>query len=253
MAQITKTYDRAEGAAAAVSELRNNDFTNVSVVSNDDTGTDGSPGVASAKIGVTVVSVEAPTEAAPEVAAILNRHGPHSERATVTGEPRSSRPEAGFTGTASAALGVPELVGSDLFYSGYPHLIDNPTPLSSSLGVPALVSSESFYSGYPHLIDNPTPLSTSLGVPALMSSESFCSGCPVLIDNPTPLSTSLGVPTLVSSDTFYSGYPHLIDNPTPLSTSLGVPALVSSDPSTQDIRSSSIAQRRYRRCSGGRH
>ncbi len=166
MAQIIRSFDNAKAASAAVSELKAANFTNVEQVSDGNGGT--------------IVAVEPPFGMGSRAEAILSR-APGSKPSNGAA-PRASN------GAANGHAGNGATISSSTRLSGAPLLI-GPKTTSEWLGLPTLIDSNTFVSGFPLLLRS-KPFSS-------LSKNQNASA--TLIDNPAPFSTALGLPVLIKS------------------------------------------------------
>ena len=158
------------------------------------------------KRGGAVVIVNAPFGTAKKAAAILNRHGPGQTSTVVQAKNPGERGATESDATAaplSTAFNVPLLTESS---TSSPKV--GSKTLSSLLGIPELVSSNKFFSGFPLLTQNQKPFSSLARNQAPFSSltrnqKPFSSlavnqkPSASLLHDPAPLSTWLGLPVLI--------------------------------------------------------
>jgi pyruvate/2-oxoglutarate dehydrogenase complex dihydrolipoamide acyltransferase (E2) component len=152
MTQITRTFDSSSQAKAAVEELKQRRFDTVELV--EVPGRRGAGGV---------VRVEAPFGTAVSATGILERHGGKTASASTTPEPaqpaappppapvQAQPPEPAAASPAPAPRSQqqqqpPQRTGTrDGLRSG-------PRTLSELLGIPELIDSNTYFSGFPLLI-----------------------------------------------------------------------------------------------------
>jgi hypothetical protein len=209
MTQITRVYDSSKNATDAVTELKTRGFKDVALVtgsSNRSGRTNGAgqiDAITSAGIpmkyaeayaervqrGGAVVTVSAPFGTANTATEILNRYNPAQSPANGAGPGATPVPLGTETSsyrsgtesgswTLSSALGIPELISSNTFFSGFPLLISS-KPFSSlsrsQEPFSSLAASQKPFSelsrnqaGSANLINSPAPLSAALGLPVLV-------------------------------------------------------------------------------------
>mgnify|MGYP000848174774 FL=1 len=165
MAQIIRSFDNAKAASAAVSELKAANFTNVEQVSDGNGGT--------------IVAVEPPFGMGSRAEAILSR---------VPGSKPGNGAALHSNGAANGHAGHGVTISSSTRLTGAPRLI-GPKTTSEWLGLPTLIDSNTFVSGFPLLLRS-KPFSS-------LSKNQNASA--TLIDNPAPFSTALGLPVLIKS------------------------------------------------------
>lgn len=138
MTQIIKSFDNYGNAEAAVRELRNNNFSDVTVTSHDSAGVALNGNGARVRPAEARVTVQAPFGTAAKAVAILDAHGANSPQVAVaaSGPPHT---HGGCACTVSSLLGIAELTTPGPVFSSFPLLIENPTPLSSMFGLPVLM------------------------------------------------------------------------------------------------------------------
>jgi len=144
--------------------------------------------------GGAVVSVRAPFGTATTVTGILNRHAPVEPDAATSAPRQDGAAEAA---PLSAALELPVLAetpsaGSRATASS------GPRTLSQMLGIPELIDSNTFFSGFPLLIRSRPFSSLSASqepYSALAQNQAPSAG---VVEDPAPLSTWLGLPVLMS-------------------------------------------------------
>lgn len=162
MAQLVRTYDNPKAASAVVSQLKAANFNNIEQVSDGNGGS--------------VVVVEPPFGQGSKAEAILNSQ-PGIKTNGANGAAHTTR---------SNGFGGASLISSSTHLSGSPRLTDSRTT-SEWLGLPTLVSSDAFFSGFPLLIKS-KPFSS------LSKNQN---GSAKLIDEPAPFSKALGLPVLL--------------------------------------------------------
>jgi hypothetical protein len=160
MVQIIRTYDNPKTASAVVSELKAANFDKVEQVSDGNGGS--------------IVAVEPPFGMASKAEAIFSR---------VPG----GRPSNGVAHLGNGAAGTGS-ISSSTRLTGAPRLTDSRTT-SEWIGLPTLIDSNTFVSGFPLLIGS-KPFSS------LAKNQNASAR---LIDNPAPLSSMLGLPVLIGS------------------------------------------------------
>jgi len=148
MTQITRTFDNAAQAKAAVDELKQRRFGAVELV--EVAGRRGSGRAAA-------VRVDAPFGTAVAATAILERHGGKAESSATQTEPQppatqpspvqaTAEPAAVATATSQPAPPKPQpAVARETARPG-------PRTVSEWLGIPELIDSNTFFSGFPLLI-----------------------------------------------------------------------------------------------------
>ena len=224
---ISRIYDNAEKAEAAVKELKRVGFADhaVSVVAPMHSAEAALPAITGSGViashatvyadalarGETLVSVRAPFGFAATATTILEKHRPTE---TGLGEQGYEQPPPDPAAPLSSAL-------------GWSVLSDNPTPLSSALGLSTLSKNQRKQVRDDELIDNPAPLSRAFGLKLLSDRAAPLSskfGWKLLSDNPAPLSSKLGMSPLSKDQNAPDsrfGMKLLSDNPAPLSSALG--------------------------------
>lgn len=172
MVQIIRSYDNPKAAAAVVNELKAANFSNVEQRS------DGNGGA--------VVAVEPPFGMGSRAEAILSRTpagksgNGAAPRSTSSGT--TTKSSNGATSTSNSTI------SSSTRLTGAPRLT-GPKTTSEWLGLPTLIDSDTFVSGFPLLL-RAKPFSS-------LSKNQNASA--TLIDNPAPFSTALGLPVLIKS------------------------------------------------------
>lgn len=152
MAQIIRVFPTPGAAQAACDELTRSGFTSVETVEVPDRRERGS------RDNSAVVRVEAPFLTALKATAILERNGGKEAGPQAilpsTDQP-TERPATPVNGTPAAASPLPRDA----------ELRTGPRTLSSLLGIPELISSDTFFSGFPLLI-RPKPRHDENAVPS---------------------------------------------------------------------------------------
>jgi hypothetical protein len=194
MTQMTRLFDIPSQAQAAFDDLKQRRFEQVELLlptgirerrPGDDliarlqrAGIDSARAEACAdavRRGSAVVAVRAPFGSAKLAAAILDRHAPDASPQPVSTPPRASgdtespsRPTAARRSsgpkTLSQMLGIPELIASNTFFSGFPLLIRSRPLPSPRRQVP---DSSRPAKQTATRIDDPAPASNWLGLPVL--------------------------------------------------------------------------------------
>ncbi len=190
MPQITRVFDNPSRASAALKELKASNFDDAELISNGQSNT--------------IIAVTPPFGKGAQAEQILNRHGGNGTAATYSAPSGSSyrgngraEPEA-KAAPLSRALHVPVLTDSGTNVTGVHRLSESRTT-SAALGLPELVSSDSFFSGFPLLIESGPFSSLTSSQEPFSSLSHNQNGSASLIDNPAPLSSLLGLPVLLPS------------------------------------------------------
>ncbi|UYO40424.1 hypothetical protein KQX62_03665 [Rhodopseudomonas palustris] len=154
MTQITRTFDSATQAKAAVAELKQRGFNRVELVEVPDRrGPSG---------GGAVVRVEPPFGSALVASGILERHGGKEAGATSTaGSPAPALAQPARTEAQPAPDSAAQAVKSAPVASPArpappqarrEELRSGPRTVSEWLGIPLLINSNTFFSGFPLLL-----------------------------------------------------------------------------------------------------
>lgn len=236
---ISRLFNAAEDAAAAVEDLKRAGFGGVPihvVGGTADAKEIEGLGIAAPvaegyagriRGGATLLAVQPPFGGAERITEIMRRARPGDSGAPdpieAGGSPAPAVGGAGLTGATplSAALQMPVL-SSD------------PAPLSSWLGFRTLTRSQApaARGGAPLLSRKAAPLSSAAHVRTLWGSAAPLSsrlGVKTLWQSAAPLSSRLGWKTLLQSPALLSakiGGKTLLNNPAPLSSLLGAPVLI---------------------------
>ncbi|MDF3810993.1 MULTISPECIES: hypothetical protein [Rhodopseudomonas] len=234
MTQITRVYDNASQANAAMAELKQRGFKDVDYIAaskssrSDGNGVDliepirrtgVSPSHAEAyaervRRGGAVISVRAPFGTATTVTGILNQHG--QSQANAAASNGSSRPKPG-SDNAPRRDGAAEPESKA-------------APLSSALDVPVLAESSSGWFGTKGSAEprssGPKTLSQMLGIPELIDSNTFFSGFPLLIRSRPFSSLAASQEPYSSLSKSQEPSAEVIDDPAPLSKWIGMPVLL---------------------------
>jgi hypothetical protein len=156
------------------------------------------------KRGSAIVSVRAPFGSAMRASDILDRHGPGaapeigamSSRRGDVGQIDATIPDRTAARGAAAAAGsrASEPTASAGRVSDAPRST-GPKTLSQMLGIPELIDSNTFFSGFPLLIRSTRPPNTKPPVPdsSLPAKQKPSAS---LVDDPAPVSNLLGLPVL---------------------------------------------------------
>jgi len=195
MAQMIRTFDNPRTASAVVAQLKAADYDDVELVSDGKGGS--------------VVAVSAPFGRGAKAEQILNSAGP--SKATNGSGNGYARPGNGHAhpdtaAPLSSAVGAPTLTRSSTNLTGAPRVTEARTT-GSWLGLPELISSDTFFSGFPLLISSKPFSSLSYSQKPFSSltesQKPFSSlsenqrGSASLINDPAPLSSMLGLPVLL--------------------------------------------------------
>ncbi|MBB5045305.1 hypothetical protein HNR60_000034 [Rhodopseudomonas rhenobacensis] len=196
MAQMIRTFDNPRTASAVVAQLKAADYDDVELVSDGKGGS--------------VVAVSAPFGRGAKAEQILNSAGPSkATNGSGNGYARTGNGHAHPDTAAplSSAVGAPTLTSSSTRLTGAPRITESKTT-GSWLGLPEIISSDSFFSGFPlltrsqqafsSLSHSQKPFSSLTESQAPFSSLSENQrGSASLINDPAPFSSMLGLPVLL--------------------------------------------------------
>ena len=152
MAQITRVFDSSGRAQAALDELKAKGFADAELTPAAD------------QKGRTVLRVEAPFGTGLKVEANLNRHAEGSAPAAPQGAtaasgaaaPPAAEPQAAARIQTATARLAPVKSATPARNGSHDGVRSGPRTLSQWLGIPELIDSDTFFSGFPLLI-RPTP------------------------------------------------------------------------------------------------
>ena len=166
MTQITRTFDSAAQAKAAVAELKQRGFNRVELVEVPDRrGPSG---------GGAVVRVEPPFGSALAATGILDRHSGNRASAASPAAPPPAQPAktdlqsapAPSRPTATAATTTAAPARPALPQERREELRGGPRTVSEWLGIPVLIDSNTFFSGFPLLLRRPRKSAAANASPA---------------------------------------------------------------------------------------
>ncbi|NEW90238.1 MULTISPECIES: hypothetical protein [Rhodopseudomonas] len=172
MTQITKVYQDAGKAQAAVAELKAASFSNAAIASTSKDGT--------------VVTVDPPFGKGGQADAILNRHGPSRDT--------SGYGSASLTDSSARLTGAPRLTDSRTTLGGIFPELTSPNFFLSSMFGPLLAASQKPWSSLASSQKPWSSLAKSQDAWSSLASNQKASA--QLINNPAPFSSMLGLPVL---------------------------------------------------------